>query len=258
MRPEDFSPRSSTPESDSSGPSPRSLTPSEQDVHSENEHTHEDEESIRSPESHITDLHDETVEHGDFELEEVRESDKDMDDSEAEELEVLRPDHYEDADSVVLKTPSRPPHISSHLDSSVVNGLRDLDCSDERASHTEDGEIAEMEEFLKRRRKDKRKKWNAVTLKRRIENIGSASDAEDRDVRKGDAMEITDRGGHGARRLRRKVGERSSQILEGSSAKATEESASCVEIDDAASYGLPLDLNSRAGAVDEMEVDNVE
>lgn len=150
----------------------------------------------------------------DFEVEEVRSSDIEPD-SDGEPLEVRRPDLVEDVESVYSHTSSRRSGMPSQLDPSVVEALRDLDCS-APIEDTSDQKACDPDQvaFLERRkstRDAKKKRWSINSLKRGIEqSLGSGSDEEDRDVRREDAMEVVDESDGNQRRLRRKIGDRMS------------------------------------------------
>jgi hypothetical protein len=128
----------------------------------------------------------------------------DFEDDDEERLEAVLPDHVEYPDSDRSLSRSRNP---PEIDQTVMYKFRNLDCSDE--SDETDFEDEEYQEFLLRRRAEKRlKRMTSGSIGKRTisESIGSDTDREDLKIQFLDAREA----GSSARRLRRKVGNRQS------------------------------------------------
>lgn len=179
MRPEDISPRSSSPSpsSDSSGSPPRSLS-SEPEI--------PDVVPKRSPVRYSR------VSEGNFTIVELCDGDVHYD-----ALSVVQPDHYEDADS----DSARDRHLTqtaNDLDARMLaDDLEKLDCN----NHSD-----EREAWVRAERKKRRsKRMSSGSIKRTLsQSIGSDTDEED--LQQVDANEA----GSSARRLRRKTGDRAS------------------------------------------------
>jgi hypothetical protein len=141
---------------------------------------------------------------------------------ESGEGEVIRPDKYEDSENesgVAFVRDKERDNIDPHL----LAGLRDLDCGDEE----------EMEAWLKARRASKARKWRFSSSRKRtlIQSIGSDTDDEDLQPV---TFEGANEAGSSARRLRRKVGHRTSLIFDDPPLRIeemAEESQSCEELD---------------------------
>ncbi|KAE9369333.1 hypothetical protein N431DRAFT_46361 [Stipitochalara longipes BDJ] len=190
-RPEDMSPRSSSSaassaHSSSSESPPRSLS--------------------SSPAVHTTSSPPSTrkiVSEGNFTVEEFDESD--YEDWESGDEDVIRPYQYEDADSE--KAPSvkaSKGKSKTELDPGILDGIRDLDCGNQ--------EEEEHEAWVKAERA--RKKWkrrSSGTKRTLTQSIGSDTDDEDLQPV---MLEGVNELGSSARRLRRKVGERTSLIFD--------------------------------------------
>lgn len=233
---EDLSPRSSSPSAESSGSDspPRSLS-------SERSASPEAAEPLRaSPPPKLTTK-------ANFTLEEIEEDDYDELDSDDED--IIRPYHYEDAES----DHARSYKAATHLDSRVLLAMRELDCSDDL-----DSDRDEHEAWLVARREEKRRKRRSSgTVKRTIsQSIGSGTDEEDMVAPQLDVGEA----GSSARRLRRKT-DRTSLIFDDPPPRIDEleEPESCEELveihDDDAGQGVDRNLPYY---IQEMEVDSSE
>lgn len=184
MRPEDISPRSSSPSSDSSGSPPRSLS-SEPEVPDSVPETSPVRYRVRSE--------------GNFTIEEVRDSDVHFDSDDA--ISVVHPDHYEDAESDCAR--DRLSNLTaSDLDARMLaKGLEKLDCN----NHSD-----EREAWLKKERKQRRiKRLSSGSHHKRTISQSIGSDTDEEDLQQVDATEA----GSSARRLRRKTGDRASLIF---------------------------------------------
>ncbi|KAI9837853.1 MAG: hypothetical protein M1819_006787 [Sarea resinae] len=166
--------------------------------------------SMRSPEMSVNEgaeregtveepaIRERIVQEGDFTVEEV------LDDGPGYEadLEVMRPDNYEEADSSNGEGSDKGGQAHDP-GTGIVNDLRKLHC---------DGDLVEGQDQQGRRYKEKKKRWSAGIFKRsHSQSIGSDSDLEDEEAL--DAHDI----GCSARRLRRRVKgptERSSMIFD--------------------------------------------
>ncbi|PQE19325.1 e3 ubiquitin- ligase mgrn1-like protein [Rutstroemia sp. NJR-2017a BVV2] len=209
-RPNNLSPRSSSPSSElSRSPSPpHSLS------------SGAPQSPLSSPRS-IPKI----VEDGNFTLEEITSSDFEEYDSDYEEL-IIRPHQYEDAES------ERAPSIHSvqhELDPDVLRNLRDLEpfLNDEQES------LDDHEEWVRQQREEKRRRRrSSVTVQKRnfAQSIGSDTDDEDIQPDHLSANEA----GSSARRLRRKVGDRMSLIFDDPPPRIleVEEPESCEEVVD--------------------------
>jgi len=198
VRPEDLSPRSSTPSSSSSGSPPRSQYSNIADsaAHQPEPSQNLDPSPQRpSPQRRV-------VTHSNFTVEEIRESDFEID-SDDEYLEVVRPDHYEDAESDYAR--ERMASTTTELDPAMIADLQNLGC---RENDVED----DREEWLRQvrvRRRQNRLSSGSLGKRDITQSLGSDTDDEDR--KPYDINEI----GLGDRRLRRKVaGERSSLLYD--------------------------------------------
>lgn len=155
-----------------------------------------------------------------FALEEFDEEDYEAFNSEAES--IIRPYQYEDAESdrarsVKASSPSR------ELDPKILHGLRDLKC--------DEALLDEQEAWQKKMREEKRRRRRSSGTKRSLaQSIGSDTDDEDLQPVQFDANEA----GSSARRLRRKVGDRSSLIFDDppDRIEELEEPESCEEVVD--------------------------
>lgn len=143
------------------------------------------------------------VAEGNFTVEEIRESDYEELDSDNDD--VIRPDHYEDAESETARSVNG--RRSSDIDPNVLSGLRNLDCDDPYSYPT-------YETWMEARRQEKRRKRrSSSSLHKRTlsQSIGSDTDDEDLQPQHLDISEV----GSSARRLRRKLaGERTSLIFD--------------------------------------------
>jgi hypothetical protein len=186
LRPEDISPRSSSPSSDFSGSPPRSLSS-------------EQAESIDTPPKFSL-RPSRVVSEGNFTIEEMRDSDMQSDSE--DDISVVQPDHYEYAESDMSQG-LRP--VSNTIDSStrsLADDLEKLDCN----NHDEKRE-AWLQEQRKLRR---RKRLSSGSVHKRTLSQSIGSDTDDEDVQQLDANEA----GSSARRLRRKTGDRTSLIFD--------------------------------------------
>ncbi len=185
MRPEDISPRSSSPSSDSSGSPPRSLS-SEPEIPDSVPETSPVRYRVRSE--------------GNFTIEELRDSDVHFDSDDA--LSVVHPDYYEDAESDCARD-RYPNPTASDLDARILaDGLEKLDCN----NHSD-----EREAWVKRDRKQRRfKRLSSGSHHKRTLSQSIGSDTDDEDLQQIDATEA----GSSARRLRRKTGDRASLIFD--------------------------------------------
>jgi hypothetical protein len=195
MRPEDISPRSSTPSSDSESESeseceseaspspPRSLS-SERELP----------ELVRqrSPVRHCR-----VVKEGNFTIKEMQDSDIELDSDDA--ISVVHPDHYEDAESDAPSTQPFPKlGDDCHKLAKVFEKL-DFDPSDER------------EAWVQRQRSIRRKKrLSSGSIHKRKLNESLGSDTDDEDLQPCDLNEVVS----SARRLRRRTEDRGSLIFE--------------------------------------------
>lgn len=184
MRPEDISPRSSSPSSDSSGSPPRSLS-SEPEIPDSVLETSPVRYRVRSE--------------GNFTIEELRDSDVHFDSDDA--LSVVHPDHYEDAESDCARD-RLPKPTANDLDARMlVNGLEKLDCN----NHSD-----EREAWLKMdRRKRRIKRLSSGSHHKRTISQSIGSDTDEEDLQQVEANEA----GSSARRLRRRTGDRASLIF---------------------------------------------
>ncbi|KAH8819723.1 hypothetical protein F5884DRAFT_23996 [Xylogone sp. PMI_703] len=191
MRSEDLSPRSSTPDSISSGTPPRSRSSSP------------DERMSSSPPPLTPQPKERVVSEGNFTVEEIRESDYEEYDSDNDD--IIRPDLYEEAESEATRSVNGK--RSFELDTSFILGMRDLDCDDSSA-------YASYEACQEARRQEKRRKRRlSVSAQKRTlsQSIGSDTDDEDLQPQHLDVSEV----GSSARRLRRKLaGDRTSLIFD--------------------------------------------
>lgn len=187
VRPEDISPRSSSsPSSDSSRSPPRSLSSKPEEP---------DHLPPWTPTKQVR-----IVAEGDFTIEELR--DGDMQPDSDDNLSVVHPDGYEDAESDA--PPSKSPiSATDDLDARMLaDDLGRLNCN-----HHSD----EREAWVKERRKQKKKKrWSLSSLHKRTLSQSIGSDTDDEDLQLVDANEA----GSSARRLRRKTGDRTSLIFD--------------------------------------------
>jgi hypothetical protein len=185
MRPEDISPRSSSPSSDSSGSPPRSLS-SEPEMPDTAPETSPIRYRIRSE--------------GNFTIEELRDSDVHVESDDA--LSVVHPDHYEDAESDCARD-RQPYPTASDLDAGILaDSLEKLDCN----NHNDDREAWVKQERKKRRNK----RLSSGSHHKRTISQSIGSDTDDEDLQLVDANEA----GSSARRLRRKTGDRGSLIFD--------------------------------------------
>jgi hypothetical protein len=211
-RPDNLSPRSSSPSSElSRSPSPpRSLSSG----------------APQSPLSSPRSIH-KIVEDGNFILEEITSSDFEGYDSDDEEL-IIRPHQYEDAESE--KAPSIK-SVQHELDPDVLRNLRDLEPfgNDEQEQESLD----DHDKWVRQQREEKRRRRrSSVTVQKRnfAQSIGSDTDDEDIQPDHLSANEA----GSSARRLRRKVGDRMSLIFDDPPPRIleVEEPESCEEVVD--------------------------
>jgi hypothetical protein len=191
MRPEDISPRSSTPSSDSeseseseceseASPSPRSLS-SERELP----------EPVRqkSPVRRCR-----VVKEGNFTIKEIQDSDVEPDSDDA--LSVVQPDHYEDAESDAPSTQPFPKLSTRKLAKDLAK--LDFDPSDER------------EAWVQKQRSIRRdKRLSSGSIKRKL-NESLGSDTDDEDLQPCDSNEV----GSSARRLRRRMEDRGCLIFD--------------------------------------------
>ncbi|KAL3419647.1 hypothetical protein PVAG01_08145 [Phlyctema vagabunda] len=236
---EELSPRSSSPSNNSSesGSPPRSLSSGR----SASAEVGEPERA--SPPPTLTTK-------ANFTLEEIEEDD--YSDLGGDEDDVIRPYHYEDAESDNARSYKGP----TEIDARVISGLQELDCSDQE----QDSDRDEHLEWLVRRREEKRRKRRSSgSVKRTIsQSIGSGTDEEDMIAPQLDATEA----GSSARRLRRKM-DRTSLIFDDPPPRIEEleEPESCEEIveihDDDTQEGQGVDRNLPY-YIQEMDVDSSE
>lgn len=190
-RPEDLSPRSSSPDSSvrassSSGSPPHSLSSDTGEPISE------------SPLRKQAPVR--VVAEGNFTVEEFGESDYEDWDSDDD---VIRPHQYEDAESEKALSVKSVSH--NDLDPRVLNGFRNLQCEND-----EDSREAWLE-ALRAEKRRKRRSSGSVQKRTLSQSIGSDTDDEDIQPVTFDANDA----GSSARRLRRKVkGERISLIFD--------------------------------------------
>ncbi|KUJ14886.1 uncharacterized protein LY89DRAFT_698465 [Mollisia scopiformis] len=143
------------------------------------------------------------VAEGNFTVEEFADSDYEDWDSDDED-EVIRPHQYEDAES------DRAPSVS------VKNRNNDLDTmrivSDFQNLHCENEEEREL--WLEKLRAEKRRRRrSSASVQKRTLSMSIGSDTDDEDL-KPVTFEGANEAGSSARRLRRKVGERTSLIFD--------------------------------------------
>lgn len=137
---------------------------------------------------------------------------------------IIRPHQYEDAESD--RAPSaRGISPNRDIDPAIIHQIRDLHC--------DEATLVEREIWLEKRREEKRRKRRSsgsVQKRSLAQSIGSDTDDEDLQPVQFDANEA----GSSARRLRRKVGERSSLIFDDPPARIEEleEPESCEEVVD--------------------------
>ncbi|RFU33469.1 hypothetical protein B7463_g2883, partial [Scytalidium lignicola] len=189
VRSEDLSPRSSTLDSTSSGSPPRSRSSSP------------DEPMSSSPPPLTSKPKERIVSEGNFTVEEIRESDYDEYDSDNDD--IIRPDHYEDAESETARSVNGRP--TSDIDPRVLSGLRDLGCDDPYT-------YSSYETWQEARRQEKRRKRrssSSVQKRTLSQSIGSDTDDEDLQPQHLDIGEV----GSSARRLRRKLGEKRTSLI---------------------------------------------
>lgn len=234
VRPEDLSPRSSTPSSESSSSPPRSLSSSA----AEPEHTT------------LLRTYTRVVAEGNFTVEEIRESDLEDLDSDDEDI-IIRPDHYEDAES----DQARSVKASNDLDARMLAGFQNLGCGN-GFNDLDRGRDAWYQE---KRAEKRRKRLSSGSIQKRTlsQSIGSDTDDEDLQPVQFDANEA----GSSARRLRRKVaGERTSLIFDDPPPRIPEleEPESCEEVVEASDIeeGQGVDRELPYYVQDTMDVDS--
>jgi len=198
----ELSPRSSTPSSDSSGSPPRSLSSDSREPITES-----------SPRN-VTRVVGESSAY--FTVEEIRESDYDELDDEDD---IIRPHQYEDAESDQARSTK-----GLEIDPRILYGFRDLGCEDEDP-------LAAHEAWKEQQRAEKRRKRRSsgsVQKRTLSQSFGSDTDDEDLQPVHVDANEADS----SARRLRRKVGERTSLVFDDPPPKIPEldEPQSCEEL----------------------------
>lgn len=233
---EDLSPRSSSPSSESSGSGspPRSLS----SARSASPEPGEQDRS--SPPPNYT-------QKANFTLEEISESD--IEDMNSNDEDVIKPYHYEDAESDHASSLGATGDLYPH----VVSALEDLGCSDQDSDMDE--HLAQIKAI---RREKRRKRRSSGSVKRTIsQSIGSGTDEEDMFSPQLDASEA----GSSARRLRRKT-DRSSLIFDDPPPRIEEEEEpeSCgeiVEIRDDDPEGQGVDKNLPY-YIQEMDMDSGE
>lgn len=163
------------------------------------------------------------VTEGNFTLEEFNESA--YEEWESGDEDVIRPYQYEDADSEKAQSvKSSGGRSKTEIDLSLLDGFKDLGCGNE--------EEDEHEAWVQRERA--RKKWkrrSSGTKRNLAQSIGSDTDDEDLQPV---MLEGVNEVGSSARRLRRKVGERTSLIFDDPPARIDEEDENpeVVEIED--------------------------
>ncbi|KAE8448213.1 hypothetical protein EG329_009643 [Mollisiaceae sp. DMI_Dod_QoI] len=188
-RPADLSPRSSSPDSSvhassSSGSPPRSLSSSPAATMSE------------FPPPRRTRI----VAEGNFTVEEF--ADSDYEDWDSDDEDVIRPHQYEDAESD--RAPSVKSVTRNDLDSRILSGFKNLHCENEE----------ERELWLEKLRAEKRRRRrSSASVQKRTLSQSIGSDTDDEDL-KPVIFEGANEAGSSARRLRRKVGERTSLIFD--------------------------------------------
>lgn len=192
VRPEDISPRSSSPSSDYSGSPPRSLS-SEPEIFEDET----PEKNVRREFVRVSRV----MTQGNFTIQELRTSDAEYDSDDA--LSVVQPDHYEDADSDAGHSHTTQPFPTLNtLDSRLMENFASFDCNDSEEKR---------EIWLKKAREQRRKKrLSSGSHHKRTLSQSIGSDTDDEDVQPLDASEA----GSTARRLRRKTGERMSLIFD--------------------------------------------
>jgi hypothetical protein len=239
-RPEDLSPRSSSSpassaHSSSSGSPPRSLS--------------------SSPALHTTSSpprRTKIVTESNFTLEEFNESA--YEEWESGDEDVIRPYQYEDADSEKAQSvKSSGGRRKSDLDPRILDGIRDLGCGDQEEAR---------EEWVRAERA--RKKWkrrSSGTKRTLTQSIGSDTDDEDLQPVMFDGA---NEAGSSARRLRRKVGERSSLIFDDPPPRIEEVDEGCEEVIDINENEDELDRRTMRElpyyryVLEEMEIDSEE
>lgn len=138
------------------------------------------------------------VQQGNFDVEELTELDDDYNNV---GINVVRPSVIEDAESDRSRSNSR---TRPEIDQKMMFNLNNLNCSDDSDISLDD---EEFEEFLKKRRAERRhKRMTSGSIGKRTisESIGSDTDLED--IRSFNAEQA----GCGTRRLRRRIGDRRS------------------------------------------------
>jgi hypothetical protein len=157
------------------------------------------------------------VTEGNFTLEEFNESA--YEEWESGDEDVIRPYQYEDADSEKAQSvKSSGGRRKSDLDPRILDGIRDLGCGAQEDAH---------EAWVKAERQ--RKKWkrrSSGTKRTLTQSIGSDTDDEDLQPVMFDGA---NEAGSSARRLRRKVGERSSLIFDDPPPRIEEVDEGCEE-----------------------------
>jgi hypothetical protein len=191
-RPEDLSPRSSSSPASSvhslsSDSPPRSLSSSP---------------AIQTSESPPQKQR--IVTEGNFILEEINESD--YEDWESGDEDVIRPHQYEDADSEKAQSvKSSGGRSRSEIDPQILSGIQNLDCGNEEE---------EREAWLKAKRAHKAwKRRSSGSVQKRTLSQSIGSDTDDEDLQPV-TFEGANEAGSSARRLRRKVGDRTSLIFD--------------------------------------------
>ncbi|KAA8566149.1 hypothetical protein MFRU_056g00130 [Monilinia fructicola] len=189
-RPEDLSPRSTSPSSESSGSAspPRS----------------ESSQRAQSPISSPIRRQSRVVDKGNFTVEEITESD--LEDYDCNEELIIRPHQYEDAESDRGHT--APTSTPAELDQRFINDLRDLTAHDGSEDlNNEDRDSSPLDEYeawVQRDREERRRRRrSSATVQKRslAQSIGSDTDDEDLQPDHLSANEA----GSSARRLRRKT-----------------------------------------------------
>ncbi|ESZ92894.1 hypothetical protein SBOR_6722 [Sclerotinia borealis F-4128] len=189
-RPEDLSPRSTSPSSESSGSASPPRSESSQYPHS----------PLSSPMRRPSRI----VDKGNFTLEEI--TDSDLENYDCDEETIIRPHQYEDAE------PDRghiaPASTPTELDPHFLDDLRDLtahDCTEAFNNEDQDGSpLDEHEAWVQRNREERRRRRrSSATVQKRslAQSIGSDTDDEDLQPDHLSANEA----GSSARRLRRKT-----------------------------------------------------
>ncbi|QSZ33469.1 hypothetical protein DSL72_005037 [Monilinia vaccinii-corymbosi] len=189
-RPEDLSPRSTSPSSDSSGSAspPRS------------------ESSQRAPSPPSSPIHRQPrlVDKGNFTLEEI--TDSDLEDYNYNEELIIRPHQYEDAESD--RGHIAPEPTPAELDPHLLNDLRGLtahDCTEDFNDEDQDGSpLDEHEAWVRRNREERRRRRrSSATVQKRSLAQSIGSDTDDEDLQP-DHLSVNE-AGSSARRLRRKT-----------------------------------------------------